>query len=229
MQACAVEICSKEHQPVGMLVVGTVEGLGMILGPAIGGFLSQVPLLDALSLCFGNGCCGARHHCETLHVHEDEDAIIDGQTFKENANLKKLSETVAETNRMEFLLQPVHNHLNLFSVGHQPQNAWMEVLQYDGCWKCLALAGTGTLLSQLLAFRPVTVALGSIAVTRYAAILALPLLCVSPFLSQVNGPLMWILVIFTTVSKNSLSIILCPTGPFVILNDERIFCNMLGV
>ncbi|KAJ7298437.1 hypothetical protein O6H91_Y582400 [Diphasiastrum complanatum] len=41
LQAYATEICSEEHQPLGLSVVSTLWGLGLIIGPALGGYLSQ--------------------------------------------------------------------------------------------------------------------------------------------------------------------------------------------
>ncbi|KAL0337851.1 UNVERIFIED_CONTAM: protein ZINC INDUCED FACILITATOR-LIKE 1 [Sesamum calycinum] len=39
--AYASEICRKEHQALGMSVIGTSWGIGLVIGPAVGGFLAQ--------------------------------------------------------------------------------------------------------------------------------------------------------------------------------------------
>ncbi|PIM98531.1 hypothetical protein CDL12_28989 [Handroanthus impetiginosus] len=41
MRAYAAEICRKEHQALGMSVISTSWGIGLIIGPAVGGFLAQ--------------------------------------------------------------------------------------------------------------------------------------------------------------------------------------------
>ncbi|KAL8037123.1 hypothetical protein ABFX02_11G019100 [Erythranthe guttata] len=41
MRAYASEICREEHQALGMSVVGTSWGIGLVIGPAVGGFLAQ--------------------------------------------------------------------------------------------------------------------------------------------------------------------------------------------
>eukprot|EP00249_Psilotum_nudum_P016395 c25802_g1_i2 orf=268-1797(-) len=41
VRAYASEICSKEHQALALSLVGTMWGLGLIIGPAIGGYLAQ--------------------------------------------------------------------------------------------------------------------------------------------------------------------------------------------
>ncbi|KAK3136059.1 hypothetical protein QOZ80_5BG0427480 [Eleusine coracana subsp. coracana] len=41
IRAYAVEICRAEHQAIGLSLVGTSWAIGLILGPAIGGYLAQ--------------------------------------------------------------------------------------------------------------------------------------------------------------------------------------------
>ncbi|CAM8920203.1 unnamed protein product [Rhodiola kirilowii] len=41
MRAYASEVCRKEHEALGLSMISTAWGLGLIIGPAIGGFLAQ--------------------------------------------------------------------------------------------------------------------------------------------------------------------------------------------
>ncbi|KAG9454962.1 hypothetical protein H6P81_007866 [Aristolochia fimbriata] len=41
IKAYAIEVCRKEHQAIGLSVVSTSWGIGLIIGPALGGFLAQ--------------------------------------------------------------------------------------------------------------------------------------------------------------------------------------------
>ncbi|GMN67531.1 hypothetical protein TIFTF001_036588 [Ficus carica] len=41
MRAYASEICRKEYQALGMSIISTAWGLGLIIGPALGGYLAQ--------------------------------------------------------------------------------------------------------------------------------------------------------------------------------------------
>lgn len=41
MRAYASEVCRKEHQALGMSVISTSWGIGLVIGPAVGGFLAQ--------------------------------------------------------------------------------------------------------------------------------------------------------------------------------------------
>src|ERR1041384_1204484 len=57
-QAYIADITTKENRAKGMGMIGAAFGLGFILGPAIGGILSQwgipVPFFFAAALCFSN-------------------------------------------------------------------------------------------------------------------------------------------------------------------------------
>jgi MFS family permease len=41
-QAYATEVCRKEHGHLGLSLVSSSRGIGLIVGPAIGGYLAQV-------------------------------------------------------------------------------------------------------------------------------------------------------------------------------------------
>ncbi|KAH7277272.1 hypothetical protein KP509_39G043400 [Ceratopteris richardii] len=53
IRAYAAEICTKEHQALGLSMVGTMWGVGLIIGPAIGGYLAQPA--DKYPSIFPNG------------------------------------------------------------------------------------------------------------------------------------------------------------------------------
>lgn len=59
-QAYIADVTTKENRAKGMGLIGAAFGLGFILGPAIGGILSQwgiqVPFFFAAGLCFVNAC-----------------------------------------------------------------------------------------------------------------------------------------------------------------------------
>ncbi|KAG6556366.1 hypothetical protein Mapa_002309 [Marchantia paleacea] len=99
VKAYASEICSDEHQPLGVSVVGTTLGLGMVVGPSLGGYLSQpalkypdlfppgslfavYPYLLPCVFCSAISVVAlfitVLYLPETLHIHNDEDALIEG-------------------------------------------------------------------------------------------------------------------------------------------------------
>ncbi|XVE68383.1 hypothetical protein DITRI_Ditri09bG0064100 [Diplodiscus trichospermus] len=50
MRAYASEVCPKEHQALGMSIICTSWGIGLVIGPALGGFLAQISILIAMLL-----------------------------------------------------------------------------------------------------------------------------------------------------------------------------------
>ncbi|GFP93942.1 protein zinc induced facilitator-like 1 [Phtheirospermum japonicum] len=61
IKAYACETVREEHQSVGLSAVSTAWGTGLIIGPALGGYLAQIPIPPTL---FGNfALCGLRYNC----------------------------------------------------------------------------------------------------------------------------------------------------------------------
>ncbi|BBN02647.1 hypothetical protein MPTK1_2g16940 [Marchantia polymorpha subsp. ruderalis] len=267
VKAYASEICSDEHQPLGVSVVGTTLGLGMIVGPALGGYLSQpalkypalfppgslfdrypylMPCLFVSGLAAVGLVITVLYLPETLHIHNDEDAIIDGQAYNEKAKLLEAEEETEEevekkrVEKAEDSIWAVFKNRHLVSAvlvyctWSMHNMAYTEIfslwavspLKNGGLGfsttdvgNVLAISGAGCLLFQLLAFPPIAKILGPIATTRYSAFLALPLLCIFPFLADLHGTLLWSLLIFAAVSKSALAVATL-SGSFLLINNS---------
>ncbi|KAL2641449.1 hypothetical protein R1flu_009036 [Riccia fluitans] len=253
LTAYASEICSDEHQPIGISVVGTTLGLGMIVSPAIGGYLAMpaekypeiftagslfdqypylMPCLLLSVLAAVVLVITVLFLPETLHIHRDEDATLDGETFIEKTKL--IGEVESEEEKEKERIQKAENSIwavfknrplvsavlvyctcNMYSVAYtEIFSLWAVSPKIHGglsfsttdVGNVLAIAGAGTLLFQLFAFSPIAKVLGPIATTRYSAILTLPLLWIYPFLSNLSGTLLWSLLAITAVTKNALSV-----------------------
>uniref|UniRef100_A0A453KCE2 Major facilitator superfamily (MFS) profile domain-containing protein n=1 Tax=Aegilops tauschii subsp. strangulata TaxID=200361 RepID=A0A453KCE2_AEGTS len=50
IKAYSIEVCRDDEQALGISIVNTAWGLGLIIGPAIGGYLAQVPISSSMSL-----------------------------------------------------------------------------------------------------------------------------------------------------------------------------------
>ncbi|KAK9265536.1 hypothetical protein L1049_001719 [Liquidambar formosana] len=97
MRAYASEVCCKEYQALGMSIISTSWGLGLVMGPALGGFLAQpaekYPNLFSKDSLFGRFpyllpcllisifalgvsvvCCWLP---ETLHMHYGQNKELD--------------------------------------------------------------------------------------------------------------------------------------------------------
>uniref|UniRef100_A0A2P2MM30 Transporter-related family protein n=2 Tax=Rhizophora mucronata TaxID=61149 RepID=A0A2P2MM30_RHIMU len=107
IRAYASEVCREEHQALGLSVASTSRGIGLVIGPAIGGFLAQ-PAEKYPNIFAGNSIFGRLPYflpclvisiyavgvfiaCwwlpETLHKHGGE---------KERCDLCDMSEAAAE-------------------------------------------------------------------------------------------------------------------------------------
>lgn len=95
IRAYAIEVCQVEHQSLALSIVSTAWGIGLIIGPAIGGFLAQPAdkfpdLFSRASffgrfpyflpcLCISLFACGVFIFCfwmpETLHSHTNEETF----------------------------------------------------------------------------------------------------------------------------------------------------------
>ncbi|XP_073289562.1 protein ZINC INDUCED FACILITATOR 1-like isoform X2 [Primulina huaijiensis] len=109
MRAYASEICRKEHEALGMSVISTSWGIGLVIGPAVGGFLAQpaekYPHIFSKESIFGRfpyflpcltisvfALVASIVSCwlpETLHTHQKENieqdggkAVLEGNSYK---------------------------------------------------------------------------------------------------------------------------------------------------
>ncbi|XP_065018373.1 probable peptide/nitrate transporter At3g43790 isoform X1 [Musa acuminata AAA Group] len=113
-QAYASEVCRKEYQALGLSLVSSTRGIGLIVGPAIGGFFAQpakkYPNIFSIKSLFGRFpyflpcfcisliATGALVACfwlpETLHMHDKweiedlEDSLIRCETKKYNDEIE---------------------------------------------------------------------------------------------------------------------------------------------
>ncbi|KAL7093059.1 hypothetical protein ACP275_11G018900 [Erythranthe tilingii] len=117
MRAYASEICREEHQALGMSVVGTSWGIGLVIGPAVGGFLAQpaekYPHIFSADSLFGRfpyflPCLVISLFAlvafiisywlpETLHIHTEENIARDST----EASLEDNSYESTRTHEME--------------------------------------------------------------------------------------------------------------------------------
>ncbi|CAL9108915.1 unnamed protein product [Musa acuminata var. zebrina] len=114
IRAYASEVCRKEYQALGLSLVSSTRGIGLIVGPAIGGFFAQpakkYPNIFSIKSLFGRFpyflpcfcisliATGALVACfwlpETLHMHDKweiedlEDSLIRCETKKYNEEIE---------------------------------------------------------------------------------------------------------------------------------------------
>ncbi|KAM6547099.1 hypothetical protein CsatB_027835 [Cannabis sativa] len=159
MMAYISEICRKEYQALGISMLSTAWGIGLVIGPALGGFLAQ----------------------ETLHFHTKNDEE------KENYDGPKedlLEEDEKKSKQSLLKNWPLMSSIMLYCVFQLHDMAYVEIfplwavspkkyggLSYssDDIGEILALAGFVMLVFQLFLYPPIERIFGPVHLARIGA------------------------------------------------------------
>ncbi|KAK1575380.1 hypothetical protein Q3G72_004923 [Acer saccharum] len=207
IKAYSCEIFRDEYQALGLSTVSTAWGIGLIIGPAMGGFLAQpadkFPNIFSKESIFGRFPYFLPCLCisvfalvvtiatfwlpETLHMHGDDnispDASIDAL---ESASCLSSSQLKQEGSSKKSLLKN-----------------WPLMFQPP----CL----------QSTLFPCVERILGPIMVARISGVLSIPILTSYPYIAMLSGVTGLILINCASAMKNILSISII-TGSFILQN-----------
>ncbi|CAN6335473.1 unnamed protein product [Urochloa humidicola] len=216
VKAYSIEVCQPEQQALGISIVNTAWGMGVIIGPAIGGYLAQ-PVKQYPHLFHDNSVFGRFPYLlpcicisffatlvfisctwlpETLHKHKGlERAVemVEGSTTQESTEPPKKS-----------LLKnwPLMSSIITYSVFSLHDTAYVEIFslwtvssrKYGGLsfsskdvGQVLTVAGASLLVYQLLAYRRVNKILGPIHSTQVSSALSIPIIAAYPFMTHLSG------------------------------------------
>ncbi|XP_057828136.1 probable peptide/nitrate transporter At3g43790 isoform X4 [Cryptomeria japonica] len=205
VKAYASEVCREEHQAFGLSIVGTMWGIGLIIGPALGGFFAQpadkYPSIFSKKSLFGRFPYLLPCLCISVVA-----VIVFVSTF----------------------------WLPIFSLwAVSPKEYGGLSFTSSDVGVVLAITGAGLLIFQLLIFPPMANLVGAILVTRISAVLTIPVLTIYPFFTMLSGVFLWLAINSASLIKNILSISLV-TGTFLMLNnavpqDQRGAANGLAM
>ncbi|XP_072987419.1 probable peptide/nitrate transporter At3g43790 isoform X1 [Typha latifolia] len=275
IKAYASEVCRKEHQALGLSLVSSSRGIGLIVGPAIGGFLAQPAekypdLFSEKSLfgrfpyflpclCISIFAVGAFIACfwlpETLHMHPNElrdrsieslEASLSGPKFKENDKLS--GETKSVSKKHLLTNWTLMSAIIVYCVFSLHEMAYSEIFslwavsskRYGGLsfssedvGEVLAISGFSLLLYQIFLYPPVAKCLGPIASIRLAAVLTIPLLASYPFMAELSGFTLQLVVNIASFLKNVFSVTII-TGCNILQNnavpqDQRGAANGISI
>ncbi|CAO2143174.1 unnamed protein product [Urochloa humidicola] len=216
VKAYSIEVCQPEQQALGISIVSTAWGMGVIIGPAIGGYLAQpvkqYPHMFHEKSVFGRFPYLLPCICislfatlvfiscawlpETQHKHkglEREVEMVEGPTTRENTEPPKKS-----------LLKnwPLMSSIITYCVFSLHDTAYSEIFslwtvssrKYGGLsfsskdvGQVLTVAGASLLVYQLLAYRWVNKVLGPIHSTQISSALSIPILAAYPFMTHLSG------------------------------------------
>ncbi|XP_041997326.1 protein ZINC INDUCED FACILITATOR-LIKE 1-like isoform X1 [Salvia splendens] len=259
LRAYASEICRKEHQALGMSVISTSWGIGLVIGPAVGGFLAQpaekypqifsqksifgrfpyfLPCLviSAFSLVASILCLWLP---ETIHAHNKENiaqkaAMEEDDIYESFESCKVEVYEPKPTVSQKSLLRdwPLMSAIMVYCIFQLHDMAYSEIfslwavsstrlggLHFDSAdvGGVLSITGVGMLIFQLSVYTWIERILGPVMVSRIGAVITIPLLTTYPFLANLSGFILLLLLNCASMLKNILAISIT-TGMLVLQN-----------
>ncbi|CAD6231860.1 unnamed protein product [Miscanthus lutarioriparius] len=228
IKAYASEVSRKEHQALGISFVTSSRAIALVIGPSIGGFLAQparkypkifseesifgrfpyfLPCLVISVLAVGS-CIACIWLPETLHFHDDDKVEA----------IEELESQVGDSKSTENLLKnwQLMSAIIIFSIFSLHDTAYLEIFslwavssrKFQGLsftsqdvGTVFAFSGLSVLVYQLTIY-PFLSKFGPIKTFRPAAILSILLLTTYPFMSNLHGLELKILINMASVLKN---------------------------
>ncbi|XP_066308745.1 protein ZINC INDUCED FACILITATOR-LIKE 1-like [Miscanthus floridulus] len=228
IKAYASEVSRKEHQALGISFVTSSRAIALVIGPSIGGFLSQpaqkYPKFFSKESIFGRfpyflpcfvisvlaagSCIACIWLPETLHFHDDDKVEA----------IEELESQVGGSKSTENLLKnwQLMSAIIIFSIFSLHDTAYLEIFslwavssrKFQGLsftsqdvGTVFAFSGLSVLVYQLTIY-PFLSKFGPIKTFRPAAILSILLLTTYPFMSNLHGLELKILINMASVLKN---------------------------
>uniref|UniRef100_A0A0E0IXX7 Peptidase C14 caspase domain-containing protein n=1 Tax=Oryza nivara TaxID=4536 RepID=A0A0E0IXX7_ORYNI len=204
IKAYSIEVCRAEHQALGLSIVSTAWGIGLVVGPAIGGYLAQ----------------------ETLHKHKGLETGVE-------AAEASTTQGGAESHKKSlFRNWPLMSSIITYCVFSLHDTAYSEIFslwtvsdrKYGGLsfsskdvGQVLAVAGASLLVYQLFIYRWVDKILGPINSTRIASVLSIPIIAAYPFMTHLSGIRLGVALYSAAMIKSVLAITII-TGTSLLQN-----------
>ncbi|XP_027114250.1 protein ZINC INDUCED FACILITATOR-LIKE 1 isoform X3 [Coffea arabica] len=217
VKAYASEIFRHEYQAVALSSISTSWAIGLIIGPALGGFLAQ----------------------ETLHMHPSNCSPTESYDALETALPKDNGKTETKDGRETVpgisLLKnwPLMSSIIVYCIFSLHDMAYSEIfplwtesprkfggLSYStqSVGEILTITGCGLLVFQLFLYPYVEKMLGPIKIARISGVLSIPLLTSYPYIAMLSGVALSVVLNCASLLKNVLSTSII-TGLFILQNN----------
>ncbi|RLM70146.1 protein ZINC INDUCED FACILITATOR-LIKE 1-like [Panicum miliaceum] len=216
VKAYSIEVCRPEQQALGISIVSTAWGMGVIIGPAIGGYLAQpvkqYPHLFHEKSVFGRfpyllPCLFISFFAtlvfiscawlpETLHKHKGLERAV------EMVEVSTAQESTEPPKNSLLKNWPLMSSIITYCVFSLHDTAYVEIFslwtvsnrKYGGLsfsskdvGQVLTVAGGSLLVYQLFAYRWVDKTFGPIQSTRISSALSIPIIAAYPFMTHLSG------------------------------------------
>ncbi|KAJ0526168.1 putative major facilitator superfamily, MFS transporter superfamily [Helianthus annuus] len=246
IKAYACEIFPQEYQALGLSATSTSWGIGLIIGPALGGFLAQpaekFPSLVSSDSLFGRFPYLLPYLCisifafvvtiiaiwlpETLHIHKKaelesaSDVRVAQDEEKDSTLLSLLKNWPLMSSIIVYCVFSLHDtaYTEIFSLWAESPKS-LGGLNYTTEDVGIVLSITGVcLLLFHTAFFPIAVRIfGPLMVARISGVLSIPLLTAYPYIALLSGFILTFTLNLASIVKNILSISII-TGTVMLQN-----------
>uniref|UniRef100_A0A803Q474 Major facilitator superfamily (MFS) profile domain-containing protein n=1 Tax=Cannabis sativa TaxID=3483 RepID=A0A803Q474_CANSA len=245
MRAYASEICRKEYQALGMSIISTAWGIGLVIGPALGGFLAQpaekFPRIFSKESLFGRfpyflPCLVISTFAlvvtilcywlpETLHFHCKKDE----ENLEEDNDMGKCNHPQKQSLYKNW---PLMSSIMVYCVFQLQDMAYSEIFplwavspkKYGGLsysseqvGEVLAISGFAMLVFQLFLYPSIERSFGPVHLARIGAVITIVVLSSYPFIAKFSGLTLTLLVDLAAMLKNVISVCIT-TGLFLLQN-----------
>ncbi|KAH1248188.1 Protein ZINC INDUCED FACILITATOR 1 [Glycine max] len=195
--AYATEIFREEEQALGLSTVVAAWGVGLVIGPALGGYLAQ----------------------ETLHNHKDRIESTKNVEALEVGSSEADKDRIIQRDKSIFRNWPLMSSIIVYCIFSLHDVAYQEIFSLwalsplrlgglnfttDDVGNVLAISGLAILVFQLTLYRLVQKACGPVALVRIAGVLSIPLLQCYPLMTMLSGFTLDIVINIASILKNVL-------------------------
>ncbi|XP_072151534.1 protein ZINC INDUCED FACILITATOR-LIKE 1 isoform X4 [Setaria viridis] len=215
IKAYCIEVCRTEHQALGLSLVNTAWALGLIVGPALGGFLAQ----------------------ETIHKHkvpEKDTKIVKAlppkDNYRDSPRRKSLLQNKPWVSTMlPYCLFSLHDTayseiLSLWAVSDRKYGGLSFSTKDIG--EVLAMAGASLLVYQLIIYRWVHKVRGTVNSSRVASAVFIVVLATYPFMTYLSGVKLSFALYSAAMMKSALAITV--TTGICLLQNNAVFQEQRG-
>ncbi|XP_040872700.1 protein ZINC INDUCED FACILITATOR-LIKE 1 isoform X2 [Glycine max] len=197
IKAYATEIFREEEQALGLSTVVAAWGVGLVIGPALGGYLAQ----------------------ETLHNHKDRIESTKNVEALEVGSSEADKDRIIQRDKSIFRNWPLMSSIIVYCIFSLHDVAYQEIFSLwalsplrlgglnfttDDVGNVLAISGLAILVFQLTLYRLVQKACGPVALVRIAGVLSIPLLQCYPLMTMLSGFTLDIVINIASILKNVL-------------------------
>ncbi|KAL8251502.1 hypothetical protein R6Q59_035195 [Mikania micrantha] len=224
IKAYACELFPDRYQALGLSSVSTSWGIGLIVGPALGGNGSSDSLNHGSSHGSVHGSGTQVKIQETLHFHKKKELE---STSEEIPDEKKGSTVISllrnwplMSSIIVYCVFSLHDmaYTEIFSLwAESPKSLGGLSYSTEDVGSVLSITGVGLLIFQTSLYPFAERIFGPIVVARISGVLSIPLLTAYPYIALLSGFLLTFTLNFASIMKNVLSVSII-TGTFILQN-----------